>query len=1066
MSPDRLPPPRLIRSILELTRRHPLERKLVVAPTKGAGRELLRRAALEGGRWIGFEVFTPRPLAAALAGRAMDQRHLSLLDEFDEQAYLDEALDGALLSLRKEGANRGPAEAALALDELQDGVGFRQAAHETVRALRLAGVSASHLRSAPVAGGVRRVLLARMLDRFEKLLARHRRVDVAGLFDLALEALEGDGRTLLDVFGEDTVVALLPGQSERGRSGAFLRRLREMGAGILPGDAVEGRQVPEHIVWAAGAPRTTLSWLGDPGAVPSELPDDVFPVRVACFHASSVTAELREVLRRIVTEGHAWDEVEIVTPDPAAYGSALHTLASTLGVPVTYAVGLPVERTRPGRVAAAFLEWVEEGYPAEIVRRLLEAGDLRPGESWAHHAPGDLARRFRRLRIGWGRNRTRARMRQALERVDAREDDAQHRRRARGELQALESILAPTLEALRPLPDRGGEASARVTPAEIAHALGAFLERVPAGDEVDEAAMGELRRILRRVAATLRRPTGFHQAITLLRQRLAVRVQAARSPTAGEEADPDAQGAPWRAEGGHLHITDIQHGGYAGRPVTFVVGMDADRIPGSVSPDPVLLDRERAALSRHLPTVRSRIREQAFEVARFFARLRGSVTMSYTSWKAGEARAASPSPILLQAVRIGEGRPGMTFKDLKEFMGPPVTPVSPGFPAALPLDAADAWLTALWNGSVLAGGLDAVAGAYPRLRAGLEASRARKPGAPPGPHQGVVEARRSLLDPRRNPEIVLSPSALEALGACPRRYFFRQVLGIRAVEDPELDPDRWLDPLRRGSLLHAVFEETHREAARSGISPDDSRFEAVAVGILEQEIAAARREVPSPGEGAVRREVRALTEDVRSFCMLARSRGADWMELEFAFGGGGRDPVPLALAGGELRLRGRIDRIVEDLEGLRIIDYKTGAAPRRTAKEGIFDGGRRLQVAVYAQVAEILFARPVRSGAYWYPTLRGRNEVMEFSGEELARVRPLLEILCDGVAEGHFVPTDKSNDCQFCDYGPICRVVRGEHRGLSSPLADWTKQWVTEKDRDQEESYEDVFRQLKEARTY
>ncbi|MDX1488956.1 MAG: hypothetical protein R3268_12185, partial [Acidiferrobacterales bacterium] len=38
-------------------------------------------------------------------------------------------------------------------------------------------------------------------------------------------------------------------------------------------------------------------------------------------------------------------------------------------------------------------------------RRLLEAGDLRPRQRYGAHAAASLARRFRSLRIGWGRQK-------------------------------------------------------------------------------------------------------------------------------------------------------------------------------------------------------------------------------------------------------------------------------------------------------------------------------------------------------------------------------------------------------------------------------------------------------------------------------------------------------------------------------------------------------------------------------------------------------------------------------------------------------------------------------------
>ena len=47
--------PRLVDSLAAVSRRHRLARKLIVAPTHAAGRELLRRLAIVGEGWVGFE---------------------------------------------------------------------------------------------------------------------------------------------------------------------------------------------------------------------------------------------------------------------------------------------------------------------------------------------------------------------------------------------------------------------------------------------------------------------------------------------------------------------------------------------------------------------------------------------------------------------------------------------------------------------------------------------------------------------------------------------------------------------------------------------------------------------------------------------------------------------------------------------------------------------------------------------------------------------------------------------------------------------------------------------------
>jgi ATP-dependent helicase/nuclease subunit B len=780
---------------------------------------------------------------------------------------------------------------------------------------------------------------------------------------------------------------------------------------------------------------------------------------VELFRAASINDELREVLRRVAARGLRWDQVEIVAADASAYGSALHALSVRLGIPVTYAVGLPIERTRVGRVARGYLDWIEEGFHASPIRRLLEAGDLRPPRPHRNLAPAALARRFRALRIGWGRGRYRAQIRDALggaDRLEPRrfeppESFRKRVTRTKDELEALRSILFPALKATPTVPDRMGEGGAPVSPAELATGLLAFLRRVPRGRGAERAARDEVTRVLERVRATLRRRTEFRAAVTILRRHLQIRVRAEVPGGA-----PDDPGAPWSSKGGHLHLSDLEHGGFSDRDAVFFVGLDADRFPGSGSQDPLLLDGDRRILSEALPTSSELLREQAFGFAALFARLRGPVTMSYAAWDAAEARSISPSPVLLQALRLGRGDASLTFRDLHEAVGRVVCAVPRGGGAAL--DGDDVWMAELGCGDVMRHGVEAVRAAFPRLDAGLAAKLERENGLP-GPVHGVVRPRPNELDPRRNSSIVVSPSRLEALGACPLKYLHESVLGVRAPDDPELDPDCWLNAMQRGSLLHGVYEAALRAARERDIAEGDAAFEALALDLLRVRVDAARDEVPVPGEGTWRRERVALEEDVRSFVRMVREIGAPWIRLEFGFGLAGGDPVPLDLGEGRVLLRGVVDRVDDrGIEGIRVVDYKTGSSGW-FADGGTFNGGRRLQAALYAHAVEAELGGAVAAGEYHFPTRRGENEVLRYDRLSLAGVGEVVGHLLDGVAQGAFVPTDRPDDCKFCDYAAVCRVRTLEWGKVSAPLAEWSQQHVNA-------GVLAVFGPLQRARTY
>jgi CRISPR/Cas system-associated exonuclease Cas4 (RecB family) len=1034
--------PHLVDALARLARRHPVGRKLVISQTFGGGRELLRRLSLEGLGWIGFEVVTIAPLALRLAREGMERASLRAMDPFDERALLDESLDAALLAEGK------------GLGELGEGVGFRERVHSVVTALRLSGIGPKELERAWLADWSKRLFLLRVLQRYERLLGQRRLADTASVLRLALASLEDDGHRIPDTLDAEIVV-IVPGVSTRGLSGQLLAALQARGAKVLETDPVVGLAVPDSVLWNRHSEGSAYSYL----FAPEQLASDSPPSALELFHAASVTDELREVIRRVAERGLAWDQVEIVTPDPAAYGSALHALSAQLGIPVTYAVGLPVERTRPGRVVRAYLDWIEGGFQSSPIRRLLEAGDLRPGRTRLYHAPAELARRFRGLRIGWGRKRYRSQIRVALaglEESTARTwEDAEsfERRRTQmaGELKALRSILFPTLKATPAIPDRMGEGGAPVSPAEIARGLRAFLRRVPRGGGADRSARERINHVLERVEATLRRRTDFRAAATVLRRHLEIRVRAP-----GSGVDVDDPGAPWSSEGGHLHLSDMEHGGYTGRPAVFVVGADAEHLPGAGMQDPVLLDSDRRVLGKGLPTSSELLRERIFRFAAFFARLRGAgVTLSYRAWDAAEARSIGPSPVLLAALRLQKRDPHLTFRDLYDELGRVVCRVPRA--GRLALDTDDVWMSGLGSGRVMRDGVGQVRAAFPKLDAGLSLLLERSDGVP-GPAHGVIEARQDL-DPRKNPSLVVSASRLEDLGACPLRYLHRSVMRVYPPDDPELDPDRWLNPLSRGGLLHEVFETSLREARARKLKMEEPGFEALAVNTLGSCVERLRAEVPVPGEGALRRELVALEEDVRSFVRMVRQHGAPWVALELAFGIGDDEPVVLDLEQGQLRLRGAIDRVDENLQGVHVVDYKTGVPQGLEGGSGAFDGGRRLQHALYAHAAEQRLGGTVVSGEYHYPTRRGENQAFVYDRLRLAGVGALLDLMLDTVASGSFVPTERADDCRFCDYAEVCRTRQARFGKVVSPLAEWSEQHLNT-------GLSPAFEQLKRVRTF
>jgi ATP-dependent helicase/nuclease subunit B len=634
-------------------------------------------------------------------------------------------------------------------------------------------------------------------------------------------------------------------------------------------------------------------------------------------------------------------------------------------------------------------------------------------------------------------------MAQSAEDERTPEEFAEDRARERDEIAALAAIVRPLLAASPDVPARASAMPALVAPAELARGLLVLLRMVPATNSVDRTSMRRIETKLTRIGSSLTRRTTLTGAIAVLTSRLRDSVPA-----------PDADGsAPWTSAGGHLHLSDLEHGGHAGRRATFIVGLDAARFPGGGGSDALLVDDDRRRLTAGqrtpaLPTSAERIDERRHAFAALVARLRGRVTFSYATWDAVEGLATAPAAEMLQAYRLLSGDATADYDALHGAVAPSASAVPR---ASALLDADDVWLHALASGDgsthapgALRRGVAVVCGVYPHLDAGVRAWKTRLRSREPTAFHGVIAARPGL-DPRDSVVRAVSPTQLQVLGACPHRYLLRYVLRVKKPDDPELSPEQWLPALERGSLMHTVFERALRQAHADDADVEDDVFVDSVLEILDDQVEHMKDQLPPPGGAVFEAEVEALREDVRAFVEMVREdarAGRRFIEFERKFGRDGAEPVEVELPDGHrLRLAGAIDRIDRDADGrLTVIDYKTGSRLPFSARSGVYDGGRRLQHVLYANAAERLLGADVAGVEYHFPTRRNENYRARYARDELREGLGVVTELLDFVARGWFVPTNMPDDCRFCDYAATCRVKIDAYGKVDSPLAEWSRE--------------------------
>ncbi len=329
-----------------------------------------------------------------------------------------------------------------------------------------------------------------------------------------------------------------------------------------------------------------------------------------------------------------------------------------------------------------------------------------------------------------------------------------------------------------------------------------------------------------------------------------------------------------------------------------------------------------------------------------------------------------------------------------------------------------------------------LAGTDPDLAATLTRTRNR---ARSGLNRHVGRVPAGAIDPS---DRLLSATALEAYASCPRSYLLGRVLRLGDDERPERIDD--ITAADRGTLMHAVLERFVGEAIEAGTVPrpgepwpDDRRARIHA--ILDEEIERAQSRGITGGRVNTRILQRRMRVEVDLFLLtddrLRAERSATPIAVEIGFGIDD-EPSNVDLPDGRsLRLRGRVDRVdATDDDGVLVIDYKGGSGRAFAGMDDDpLDGGRRLQLPLYARVAaEKLGRHGPRTALYWL-TRFGQAKPVELEAELESELDRTVAAALDGIDGGLFpgVPGEAVgwprltfHNCRYCDFDRICPTDR------------------------------------------
>jgi len=987
-----------LRELAEIAQQQLLTTKWLLAPSLRVGNQWLESVVRTGQPVVGFRVLTPAHLAMDLAAGPLAKQQLRLLPHFVAGFLMDD-----LLAHRE----------TTYLKRTEHSPNLANAILGTIAEIRLSGLQLKDLETAGFEAKGKGTDLCNLLADYQNYLAEINVLDRAGMLQLAIEHLSADPAVL-----PDNVLLLVPDCIHpKGLEAQLIATIPE---GIRCQLPASSSAVPETDI-------QRLAELTQPAAAPPPLKDD----SVRMFRAVGAVNEVRQVLRTVLAEKIPLDDIEIIHTNHDTYVPLIHEIVlglytdDQLSAPITFAEGISASSGRPGRALTAWLSWIEEDFDQQLLVRMLHEGLLNI------EMPSDIPRsvitsELRRLGIGKSRDRYLEKIQEQIAstelqikkqsdivyRDEERISDLEHRRIA---LAVLKSLL----EKLLAISD------ARATPDNLlCHSRSFLLQHAVSDTEVDNYAREALVDEIQKMQSW----TTNLQDISQTRLLVWLRGLPARKRILGN--GPRA---------GKIHVSHVLSGGHSGRKNTFILGLDDGNFPGHVTQDPILLDREREQFHGKLIQSGDKLEQQIYIFVQTISRLPGRVTLSYPCMDLVDDRELFPSSLMLSAFRILSGDRDADQHTMEKYLGSPFSFANTGEAENNFLNETEWWLSKLCGPEPIQNPLSAVHERYAHLKQGMKATDARESDVYTIYDGHVVDAGNDF-DPAKLSH-AFSASGLETLGLCPLKYFFSHVLYIRALDELVLDPDRWLDPLIIGSLLHSVFENFLSQLHGQNQIPDFDRDEDLLMQLLHDQITATRKEIPPPNEASYRRQRAQLLTTARMFLRreseYCQSHRPEYFEASIGLPPEGegtpidqRECVEITLPGKtKLKSRGRVDRIDRvGSNAFSICDYKTGGS-YKYSQDDPFRQGRVVQNALYLAIVEPVLQKylgpnnTVSDFNFFFPSRKTWGQRIKWKRDTLLEGLPIIEKLCKSVAAGAFIPTDKKEDCNFCDYNPVCGNV-------------------------------------------
>jgi ATP-dependent helicase/DNAse subunit B len=467
-------------------------------------------------------------------------------------------------------------------------------------------------------------------------------------------------------------------------------------------------------------------------------------------------------------------------------------------------------------------------------------------------------------------------------------------------------------------------------------------------------------------------------------------------------------------------------------PLSAVIGMDLDRVyvvglaedgyPGRLHEDALLPDELREVTDGELMSARERLDAKHRHLLAAFASA-AHVTASFPRGDLRRSTARLPSRWLLDTLRALTGDPELAATDWEsgeEHLVSSASYATSVTSTDRPAHEQEWRVLAATAGRELDDDVVNAAQALAQARASDSFTR----------YDGNLRGAPDLPD-YAHQDRVISPTSLETYARCPHRYFVEKMLRIEPIEQPE--EIITISSMDIGNLIHTCMDELIAEAKRDHTLPsygepwtDAQRRRLAEIAAAQAKNFADRGVTGHPllwqrEEAQVVVELDRMLDDDNAW---RAERQARVVGSELEFGRNGVNPVVIAVADGEVRMLGSVDKVDETRDGVMLVtDIKSGnAKPFTVLEKDRVAAGTKLQLPVYAYAARQLLGGKHVEAAYWFVRKDAGRRIKITLDDELEQLyADTLGTLVSSIAAGRFPPKPSDQpsylwvDCPYCD---------------------------------------------------